>query len=303
VVLRERDYGMLFAERGIGKTWWSLACALALAGGGRAAFLKAARPRRVVYVDGEMPLEDMRDRINALLRGMSDQEIVQASMNFTLVNRDLHEELFLPSLTSDVGRDDWAAWLESKAPDLVVLDNISSLTSGSIENNEEDWAPIGKWAVHQRRQRAVAWVHHASRGGTARGTSKREDPMDFVWKLRGVESQETGALVTLHWDKGRNVVDDVLEDRMLQLSTDGSKEAPISVWNEVPKADGIVREMDQRERNMIPIAEAIFRRNPTIGQKEFRAQCREIYKDKYGRGIENTVIDRLYGGRDQWETA
>jgi len=304
VVLRERDYGMTFAERGIGKTWVGLGLSLALAAGGRFAHLKAVKPRRVLYVDGEMPLADMRDRINALLRGMTDEEIIEASRNFTLVNRELVDNLLMPSLTSPDGRAYWKDWLMAKDPAWTTLDNISSLTSGTVENNEEEWAPIGAWAIEQRRHRAINWIHHAGRSGTARGTSKREDPLDYVWKLSGVESQEASATITLSWKKGRNVVDEVKRDRSLQLHTGGPKEAPISVWNEISAAEGYVKEMDQRELNLLPIVEAVLRRTPSMGGRELRGEVVQMYKEKYGKGVRAAMIDAVaVGVRAQYEEA
>jgi hypothetical protein len=47
------------------------------------------------------------------------------------------------------------------------------------------------------------WVHHAGRNGQARGISKREDPLDWVLRLRTAGNQQQGAYFTLDFRKLR----------------------------------------------------------------------------------------------------
>src|SRR5438445_112534 len=56
-IIPTKGLALLFASRGIGKTYISLGIGCAVAAG--AAFLtwKAPKPRKVLYVDGEMPKE------------------------------------------------------------------------------------------------------------------------------------------------------------------------------------------------------------------------------------------------------
>jgi len=54
-LLPEQGLAMLYAYRGIGKTFLALGMAAAIASGARFLRWYAARPRRVLYVDGELP--------------------------------------------------------------------------------------------------------------------------------------------------------------------------------------------------------------------------------------------------------
>ena len=58
---------MVHAWRGVGKTYFALGAAYAVASGG--AFLKwrAERPRKVLYVDGEMPGAAIKERLAAII--------------------------------------------------------------------------------------------------------------------------------------------------------------------------------------------------------------------------------------------
>jgi putative DNA primase/helicase len=58
---------------------------------------------------------------------------------------------------------------------------------------------------HRRAGRAVVILHHAGKGGTQRGTSRREDVLDTVIALRRPEnySPEQGARFEVHFEKTR----------------------------------------------------------------------------------------------------
>ena len=53
-ILPERSLSMLYAPRGVGKSWLGISIGLAVASGGSLLRWDAPRPRRVLYVDGEM---------------------------------------------------------------------------------------------------------------------------------------------------------------------------------------------------------------------------------------------------------
>lgn len=59
---------ILFAPRGIGKTFTALSVALAVAGGATLFHWHAPNPKQVLYVDGEMPAQAMQDRLISLAR-------------------------------------------------------------------------------------------------------------------------------------------------------------------------------------------------------------------------------------------
>ena len=64
-ILPERSLAMLYAPRGIGKTLLALSMGLAVASGSRLLRWRAPRKRRVLYVDGEMPLVSLQERLRA----------------------------------------------------------------------------------------------------------------------------------------------------------------------------------------------------------------------------------------------
>ncbi len=68
---------------------------------------------------------------------------------------------------------------------LVIVDNLSSLVRSGKENEAESWIPIQEWALSLKRKGvSVLFIHHSSRSGTQRGTSRREDLLDTLISLR-----------------------------------------------------------------------------------------------------------------------
>jgi Mrp family chromosome partitioning ATPase len=68
-IMPEKSLAMLYAPRGLGKSWLALSMAVAVATGGRLMRWEATKPRRVLILDGEMPLSDLQARLSAILLG------------------------------------------------------------------------------------------------------------------------------------------------------------------------------------------------------------------------------------------
>ena len=60
------SYGMVYAARGVGKTWFAMSLALAIAAGSPFLRYGHVNKSRVLYVDGEMTLQDLKQRLNLL---------------------------------------------------------------------------------------------------------------------------------------------------------------------------------------------------------------------------------------------
>src|SRR4051794_19912866 len=65
-ILPERSLSMLYAPRGVGKSWLGLSIGLAVASGRELLRWSAPNSKRVLYVDGEMPLVSLQERLRAI---------------------------------------------------------------------------------------------------------------------------------------------------------------------------------------------------------------------------------------------
>jgi putative DNA primase/helicase len=200
-ILPERSLSMLYAPRGIGKSWLGLSIGLAVASGGSLLRWMAPRPRRVLYVDGEMPLPDIQARLAAIMAGLGGEI---ANNRFHIVAADNTEGGI--NLSNEDGQRALDAHLEGV--DLLILDNLSTLLANGSEGASDSWLPIQNWLLRLRRKGiAVLIIHHAGVNGKQRGTSRREDALDTVIGLRRPPdyAPEQGARFEVHMEKLRQL--------------------------------------------------------------------------------------------------
>ncbi len=209
-VIPTQGLAMIYAPRGIGKTWAALSMAWAVATGGTAlGRWQAPEARRVFYLDGEMPAGDLQERLASVIAG-SDKESPDSNF-MRIVNGDLQMTSML-NLATPEGQDALEPFL--KDVDLVVVDNLATLARRGRENETESWLPMQSWLLDLRRRgKSVLLVHHAGKGGQQRGTSAREDVLDTVIALRTPSDYQKnqGARFEVHLEKSRGVCGDAVQ--------------------------------------------------------------------------------------------
>ena len=233
--LRKQDLAMVFAERGVGKTYFCLTLAYAVASGGKFLKWEAPKPRRVLYVDGEMPGAAIKDRLAALVESF---EVEPPEGYFRIITPDV-QSFALPDLAT---RDGQAA-LDSVLGDaeLIILDNLSALIRTGVENEGESWIPMATWALARRREgRAVVFVHHAGKSGTQRGSSRREDLLDLSLCLKRPSDyrSEQGARFEVQFTKARGLIGEDVQSIEAMLAVDSGNHIAWT-WR---KADGATLE-------------------------------------------------------------
>ena len=127
----------------------------------------------------------------------------------------------------------------------LVLDNMSTLMNGGPENDAESWDSMQAWLLQLRRRGVtVLIVHHASRGGNARGTSKREDVLDTVIQLKhpGDYNPADGARFEVHLTKARGIFGEDAAAFEAKLVTDPEGKA---VWTCTDLGEDDDEEMEQ----------------------------------------------------------
>lgn len=217
--LREKSLTLVYAPRGVGKSWFSMTVALAAAGGFDPRSMGWSVPvssleTEVLYLDAEMAGDDFAQRIKCLC-----EEVYLPERLSILSADDLDGPL--PSLATPEGRV-----LIEQAIDgygLVILDNVSTLWSGMGDQNAaESWDVAQTWLLELRRRgHAVVLVDHSGKtpGRGARGTSRKEDIMDVCLELTRPDDAdpEDGAVFTLKWTKKRGLFGSEFRDKRWRL--------------------------------------------------------------------------------------
>lgn len=198
--LREGDLGFVYGSRGSGKTWLIDAIAARVSTGSDLFEWAVVEAATVLLIDGEMPLDDSRDRIN----GMNGNERLHV-----LHHEVLFDQFGLAMNLADPREQQViTALCVQRNAKLLILDNLSCLFTGMKENDADEWEKVLNWLLDLRRRRiAVLIVHHSGRSGEhMRGTSKREDAAFWVIKVEAKElsEDERGAKFETSFEKERN---------------------------------------------------------------------------------------------------
>ncbi|RWD92685.1 MAG: AAA family ATPase [Mesorhizobium sp.] len=214
-IIPEKGLIEIYAPRGVGKTFLSLGIAIAVATGTDFLRWTVPRPRRVLYVDGEMSFIDLQERAKWMVARL-DTPPQKDFLRLFAADLQRHGIPDLASETPDgrVAVENALRLGEPDQTDLLVLDNLSTLTKTGSENSDEAWAFMQDWLLMLRRHGvAVLFVHHAGKGGKQRGTSKREDALDTVIKLSNPDGYQPseGARFVISFEKQRGFLGDDAE--------------------------------------------------------------------------------------------
>jgi hypothetical protein len=189
---------LLSGPTGIGKTNILMAATMPVADG--ADFLHwrgCGQPRRVLYLDGEMSRRLFKARLEDTARRHGNRP-----GGFFALNREDFEDM--PPLDTADGQRYIDHIIAALSPDIIVLDNIMSLTAGDLRE-PESWRKIAPWTRElTRRQIGQIWVHHTGIAtDRGYGDSTREWGLDTVALLEKVERPELDICFKLSFTKAR----------------------------------------------------------------------------------------------------
>lgn len=178
----------IYAGSGVGKTLFTLNASYAIACGGNFLKYAAPKPRKVLYIDGEMAFNEIHQRIMDMVESQGELDF---SDNWNLLS---HEAVFpekLPKICTPEGQEFYNKVLTEGKYEVVVFDNISTL-SRIDENKSEEWYVIQDWLISLRAKGlAVIVVHHAGKDKNGyRGTSRMLDVADSAISLQHLSSDD-----------------------------------------------------------------------------------------------------------------
>lgn len=232
---------MIYAPKGEGKTWLALAIAKAVARGQDLLGWRCRNRNRVLYVEGELPGRSVQWRLNNF-RLSPDGMFHILCRDTYLLRRET-----MPDLGEAEGRLELNRIIDQCQPGVIIIDTISTLVRSGVENDAESWAPIQEWLLSQRWQgRTVILMHHSGKSGQQRGTSKREDVVDTIIKLKKQpeECTDTESVFDLTFEKSRDFYGKAAEPMRLRFSVADDR----ATWLAEPMRDvqaDKVREMQK----------------------------------------------------------
>ena len=195
-----KDLGFIFGVRGEGKSWIAMLIAIAIAKGESLFSWVVTKPRRVLFCDGEMPLESIKERQQGLGDAPANLFFLQHELLYDRTTQSL-------DLADPIAQAALIKIIAERQIEVLILDNLSSLFFGLKENEADSWEIVLEWLLEMRRIGiSVIIAAHAGRNGEMRGTSKREDHAFWVMKVTKVEvgDGERATRFRTNFTKSRN---------------------------------------------------------------------------------------------------
>lgn len=216
--LPEGGLGMVSAMRGLGKTFFGLSLANSLTSGERFMRWEVSTPTGVLYVDGEMALGEMRERLTKFVYQNPAHPLVLLS------HQRFYQEFERDLYITDLETQEALFRLLDKMPAVrtIIFDNLSSLST-IREDKSDDWRNclLPFFIGCRRRNVAVLMVHHCGRSGDQRGTTAREDHLDVSIKLsKPTDHDNQQAYFKVEFTKARNCFGDDVEPFTAKLVAD-----------------------------------------------------------------------------------
>jgi RecA-family ATPase len=205
-----------------------LAVALAVAGGGAFLDWHAPRPRKVLFVDGEMNEADLIERARFLLEASSGPfKREEAERNLVFLARQAQDpDAPFPDLSEPEGRQRIAQEAEKHGAELLILDNFSTLVECEDENSAAAFNPLIKFLMQMKqRPLAVLLVHHSNKGRKGyRGSTKIATTFETIVALKDPSPLEAAGSLSfdLEWEKHRGRADSGTQAKTVRLSADAT---------------------------------------------------------------------------------
>lgn len=269
----------LIGYTGLGKTHIAMAIAFAVAAGKSLLHWRgSAKPRRVLYIDGEMSVELLKERLEQLIRR---NDGVKPAHFYVLSNDEFSD---MPPLNTEDGQDYVDEVISSVGGiDLIVFDNLSSLLAGS-QKEEETWQGALPWIKSLTRRRiGQLWIDHTGYDRTrSYGLSLKERQFDTLALMTKVEGRSDIAF-ELSFTKHRmrtpkNRAD--FEPCIVVLADDK--------WT---SDFAMVRTTNMSKRARLALDVLVARGGKAL-QKEWRFACRGKLVSK--KGAKNESHDRVF---------
>jgi len=260
-ILRDRTISQISGDYGAGKTHVGLSAACAVAHGRPFLDYKCIKARPILYVEAELPGDDVKTRIVSInnpffdpnkLNGENTKRTFIMENQFTCSQDDMvlaGYKFGLPDIAN--ATDEERAVLGRQVIErtceeikkvrgqypVLFLDNISALTAID-ENKAQDWSSLMKWCIKLKNKGiTIVLFHHTGKTtGTASGSNMSQRLIDTHIILKKLDDKHrfnmSGKSVqcSVHFDKYRNFGGSSVLPYMLTCTEDG-------IWKKYPMLD------------------------------------------------------------------
>ena len=169
----------IVAKGGVGKSLIMLEICAALATGKATLLRPAGPPVHVVYIDMEMALDDLADRLTALGYDPTTDKLLQQNLHYYQLQN------FKP-FDTPIGGKQLLAITQRHEAELVVIDTLARVIKGE-ENNADTFHAFAAHTGKPLKAADITVVRLDHEGKTpkrgARGSSAKRDDVDLAWTM------------------------------------------------------------------------------------------------------------------------
>ena len=202
--LRTLDRVMIYARRGVGKTLFTLQLACAIASGEGFLKWKGSRPRKVLYLDGEMSAASIQERCVKAVQWSGLKDVTALNQNLTLVSPDFQDSP-LPNLSYSEGQN--LIWKLCEAHDVIIIDSYLTLCEFGKINDAESFGPMEDFLLRLRKiGKTTILIHHSNKSGGQLGSIRKETTLETVLQLSDATDKDDVKQIRIVFDKTRDLV-------------------------------------------------------------------------------------------------
>lgn len=177
VLFYGQSINQILAWRGVGKTNFALGLAGALAAGSGILGFTANEPRRVLYLDGELPLSQLQERVRSFVPQGHRGNVQLFSPEMLASPRGLN-------LITKKDFDSLMRLVDRQQTEVIFLDSQATLMNGDSNKSEFQEERMEVLRALRWAGLCVIEMHHVGKTGLQRGISKNDDILDVQMYLR-----------------------------------------------------------------------------------------------------------------------
>ena len=203
-ILTDKGVNSFYGDSGGGKTMFAMSAGMYIASKRDFLIWKCHNAMPVLYVEAELPAEDIRDRRNSIQENfITNKKQFNAQWFFTLTCDDLElngldgfAPLAVSRDMSNLDKTDYGLhgrrmienlqeriFKKCGVKPLTFLDNVGHLTDMD-ENRQSDWTPFINWTIRRKtRGFPTVWVHHSNKAGSSSGSEAKRRALNTELKL------------------------------------------------------------------------------------------------------------------------
>lgn len=210
-LLERNGYMLLTGPSGVGKTQFSLQCAIHLALGKKFLDLNIDKPHKIIMFSLEMGHASLKLFLSKMAESLTQEELLTLEKNFLLV--PLGEALYLDS---PEGQQRMVDIIESNVPDGIIIDSVGSTSTGQVS----DETTVKKLMdfndkIRNRFGLFTWWIHHNRK---SQADNKKPNKMADVYGNQYLVNRATS--VYCLWPSTRGVIEVIpLKKRLAEIES------------------------------------------------------------------------------------